>query len=214
MNDALREEPKKEERPVPYAEIKRLFKEASAFVNQIRKTALFLHRDDKLLAAGQDILQTLQNHGPQTVPAIGRLHNSSRQNIQVLINRLRLEGCVEFGRNPVHRKSALVLLTAQGKDLLSNATEREAKLLENLSASISEGEVIAAAEFLRRIRRLLTPEERKGREASGNRKGRSRRQTVRRLPAAQPPLQPGIERVSGIIEESELPEGEIPLSML
>jgi hypothetical protein len=126
----------------------------------------------------------------------------------VLINRLRLEGCVEFGRNPVHRKSALILLTAHGKELLRNATEREAKLLESLSARISEAEVAAAAEFLRRVRRLLTPEQGKG---TGKPKGHG---AEPRAAAELSPLQPGTERVSGIIEESELPEGEIPVSML
>jgi hypothetical protein len=100
------------------------------------------------------------------------------------------------------------LLTAQGKELLRNATEREAKLLESLSARISETEVATAAEFLRRVRRLLTREEGKG---TGKPKGQG---AEPRAAAELSPLQPGTERVSGIIEESELPEGEIPVSML
>src|SRR5215471_1342535 len=65
-----------------------------------------------LPSASRAALQLLQRHGPQTVPQIARARFSSRQNIQILINRLQQEGLVEIISNPQHKRSALVRLTA------------------------------------------------------------------------------------------------------
>src|SRR5215471_18250047 len=52
-----------------------------------------------LPSASRAALQLLQRYGPQTVPQIARARFSSRQNIQILINRLHQDGLVEFVTN-------------------------------------------------------------------------------------------------------------------
>src|SRR5882672_5146190 len=68
-----------------------------------------------LPTASRAALQLLQRCGPQTVPQIARARFSSRQNIQILINRLQQGGLVEFVTNPDHKRSALVRLTNHGQ---------------------------------------------------------------------------------------------------
>src|SRR5215470_8278804 len=74
-----------------------------------------------LPSASRTALQLLQRHGPQTVPQIARARFSSRQNIQILINRLQQEGLVEFVTNPDHKRSALVRLTPRGHAVIAEA---------------------------------------------------------------------------------------------
>jgi len=79
-------------------------------------------------SASRAALQVLQRYGPQTVPQIARARFSSRQNIQILINRLKDEGLVEFVNNPDHKRSALVRLTSQGRAAVAQATAEDVKL--------------------------------------------------------------------------------------
>src|SRR5436305_7931387 len=65
-------------------------------------------------SASRVALQVLQRCGPQTVPQIARARFSSRQNIQILVNRLQKEGLVELVENPDHKRSVLVRLTHRG----------------------------------------------------------------------------------------------------
>src|SRR2546423_8021593 len=65
-------------------------------------------------SASRAALQVLQRCGPQTVPQIARARFSSRQNIQILVNRLQQEGLVELVGNPEHKRSGLVRLTSRG----------------------------------------------------------------------------------------------------
>src|SRR5882672_4469283 len=51
------------------------------------------------LAAGWKVLQLLDRAGPQTVPQIARASSTTRQNSQVLVNRLLREGAVELTTN-------------------------------------------------------------------------------------------------------------------
>src|SRR5258708_1691561 len=67
----------------------------------------------------KSVLQAVHRSGAQTVPQIARLNSTSRQNIQVLVNRLKKEGCIEVVPNPAHRRSSLVRLTEQGRAALS-----------------------------------------------------------------------------------------------
>src|SRR5438093_294379 len=111
-----------------------LFAEVNALAIQLRKPAGFIEPDESLPVVGRSILQILDRHGLQTVPQIARLHASSRQNIQILVNRLAAEGWVEFMTNPAHKRSDLVRLTERGQNLVAAVAERTAGFLEGLSS--------------------------------------------------------------------------------
>lgn len=150
-------------------ELEILFEEASALGNRLKKNARNLHRNDNLSASGRILLQTLQHHGPQTVPQLAALRSTSRQNIQVLVDRLEAAGYIAFQSNPDHKRSVLVALTDGGRMLLVSANQREAGLLASLLPHTTEAEVLAAAQLLRKLRNML----------GGERKRRSKREEAK-----------------------------------
>src|SRR5207247_10216928 len=60
------------------------------------------------VGAGEiSVLRALSEHGAHTVPQIARLRDTSRQNIQILVNRLASQGLVEFSSNPDRKSTRL-----------------------------------------------------------------------------------------------------------
>lgn len=157
-----------------------------------------------LPSASRAALQLLQRNGPQTVPQIARARFSSRQNIQILINRLQQEGLVEFVSNPDHKRSALVRLTPRGQAVIAEAGKEAAELTTRILPSFSQSELSSATDVLSRLRSLLHPN--------------------------QDPLRPGTERVvpplhsdkqiarenSDAVNEKPVSEddGDLPVSLL
>ena len=72
------------------------FTEAVAFVNQARKTLARSPGEDSLHSGEWSILRILEQAGACTVPQIARARSTSRQNVQIIINRLSAAGQVEF----------------------------------------------------------------------------------------------------------------------
>lgn len=136
-------------------ELEFLLTEVGALANRLRASTQVIHAADHLPLGGKAVLQALARTGPQTVPQIARSRGSSRQNIQVLINRLEAAGMVEFADNPAHRSSVLIHLTATGEKLLAAAMKREAVFLAGLLRHTGESDVLAAGDLLLRLRQLL-----------------------------------------------------------
>jgi len=101
-----------------------------------RRTALRSEQQQVLLAS-KGLLNTLAEQGPRTVPAIAEARNTSRQNIQIIANRLAELGCIEFVPNPHHKKSDLVRLTLSGTALLKSSTRQETAVLHGIAAVIN-----------------------------------------------------------------------------
>jgi DNA-binding MarR family transcriptional regulator len=147
-----------------HTELEVLFEETVDLANCLKSQARRTHRGEVLSASGRILLQSLQLHGQQTVPALAHIRSTSRQNIQVLVDRLADSGYVGFVPNPGHKRSDLVALTEAGRALLASANAREASALETLLPHTTEAAVKAAAELLRKLR-LLLGGERKRRKA-------------------------------------------------
>jgi hypothetical protein len=138
------------------------------------------------------------------VPQIARTRFSSRQNIQILINRLQQEGLVEFFTNPDHKRSALVRLTPRGHAVIAEAGKEAAELSTRILPSFSQSELSSATDVLSRLRSLLQP--------------------------SHDPFRPGTERVAPPpdsesknfrVENHQLPsgsddgdDGDLPISLL
>ncbi|MEY4387105.1 MAG: hypothetical protein RLY20_2388 [Verrucomicrobiota bacterium] len=137
------------------AELEVLFEESAALANRIKKNARLLHRNDNLSAGGRILLQTLQLHGPMTVPQLATIRSTSRQNIQVLADRLEQSGHIAFVTNPNHKRSVLVALTEAGKALLTSASERESSLIDAILPNTAATQLRDAAELLRNLRYQL-----------------------------------------------------------
>jgi DNA-binding MarR family transcriptional regulator len=190
-----------------------LFTEVTALANQLRKTTAFVNRQDNSPQAGWSILRTLGRLGPQTVPDIARARALSRQNIQILVNRLEAQGYVAVTPNPAHKRSGLVELAERGRRLLAGVMERESATLEALVPHVSRSRLVPAARLLRQLRELLAG------------KGLLRAELAEERPARKPARMPG--RVgpgrTAAPPSAELPiahqpieqnEGEFPVNLL
>jgi DNA-binding MarR family transcriptional regulator len=109
--------------------------------------------DHASLSAGIGILQLIAQQGPQSVPQLARLRGTSRQNIQVLVNRLSADGWITLAPNPAHQRSPLASLTDQAKERLSGMTK---PAFESSVATVSVAEMELAVSVLRRIQASLT----------------------------------------------------------
>src|SRR6266850_2591221 len=109
----------------------------------------------ELPPGGQQVLEILLSHGDQTVPQIARLRGTSRQNIQILVNRLHAGECVDLISNPSHKRSCLVCATEKGKKLLLAARRANDTSLTMLSSLVPAAELRSTTETLRRIRQTF-----------------------------------------------------------
>ena len=132
-----------------------LFNEIHLLSAELKKLSASRHEEQNVLLGARSLLQTLADDGPQTVPGIAEVRNTSRQNIQIMANRLEELGCIEFIPNPRHKRSELLRLTDKGHALLAASSEHETGLLNRVSTGLPEVEIQAALAFLNRLRSLL-----------------------------------------------------------
>jgi DNA-binding MarR family transcriptional regulator len=144
-----------------------LFEESAALANRLKKNARQLHRNDNLSASGRGLLQSLLMHGSMTVPQLASSRSTSRQNIQILADRLEAAGYIGFVPNPAHKRSVLVALTDTGRAILASAGKREATLLENLLPHAAASQLREATDLLRALRYQLggAPKQRRAKSA-------------------------------------------------
>ena len=101
------------------------------------------------------ILEFLSLNGPTSVPNIARSRRVTRQHIQVLVNDLLDEGCVELGANPAHKRSPLVRLTKRGEQTLARMSKRETAVFGDLEIGASDAQLDRTSRTLRRVREAL-----------------------------------------------------------
>jgi DNA-binding MarR family transcriptional regulator len=200
-------------KPGARASLEALLAEVAALANQLRKTAALMPRQDISPQGGWSILQTLGHLGPQTVPDIARTRALSRQNIQILVNRLKFQGYVAVTPNPAHKRSGLVELTARGRGLLATVMEREATSLEGLLPYVSQARLVPAARLLRRLRELLAGTEMPPAETAEARPVHKPARALRKL-ARRSKAAPVTAELPAAPEPIEPDEGGFPVNLL
>jgi DNA-binding MarR family transcriptional regulator len=100
-------------------------------------------------------LKLLQGHSGLTVPQLARQRGTSRQNIQVLVDRLEGAGLVQYVTNPDHQRSDRLQLTSTGSRALSAANSHLAARLGGLLPDLSGEELQSCLALLARIREAL-----------------------------------------------------------
>ncbi|MFG1942517.1 MarR family winged helix-turn-helix transcriptional regulator [Nonomuraea sp. NPDC048826] len=101
------------------------------------------------------VLNMLREHGPMTVPQMGRAQALSRQFVQRMSNEAAARGLVEFVANPAHKRSSLVQLTAAGRDAITAVNDRERAMLEPVTGHVTGEDVDACLRVLSSLLRLL-----------------------------------------------------------
>jgi DNA-binding MarR family transcriptional regulator len=137
--------------------IAELFTEINALAVRLRQRATKIEgvRGD-LPGAEHAVLDLLDRFGDMTVPHIARERCTSRQNIQILVDRLERAGRVEVITNPAHKRSGLVRLTETGKKWLADSERERKDLLLEIESRLSEPELNAAVFLLRKVHGLLS----------------------------------------------------------
>ncbi|HWW00157.1 MAG TPA: MarR family transcriptional regulator [Candidatus Acidoferrum sp.] len=199
-----------------YPAVAALLTEVNALAIRLNQAGRGQDSANGLPAAAYGVLQLLQRHGPHTVPQLARRRSTSRQNIQIVINRLKSQGCVELANNPAHRRSALVNLTSGGQALLIQGAQGYHRMLETLASAIGESELASATRLLNGIRQLLAVEKAPAAAARHLRKTskpRSESPSPARLEKPGPPApQPAVAKP--VAEKTSVDEEEFPVSLL
>ncbi len=164
-----------------------------------------------------DVLKIIEHNGPQTVPQVARQRYSSRQNIQLLVNRLAMLGCVILRANPGHKRSALVCLTESGEDMLKGIGEREGHLMADVSTRLQEDEIQTAVGIMAKLAGYLD-EEQARRGAPSSQSSRPRRVEraikVRRKAARLGPESEKADAPPAQATQTEVVEDEFPVNLL
>jgi len=137
-------------------EIELLFAQVNALALRLRHRGSLGASQGALLPAETLVLNILAQAGPQTVPQIARARTTSRQNIQIMVNRLEREGFVESVPNPAHRRSLLVALTERGRERLEIANKIKVGFIKDIGKHVSEVELQDAIRLLQRLNDLLS----------------------------------------------------------
>ena len=136
-----------------------IFEEIHSLSAELKKLSISSDGNSAVLVATHSLLQTLVEHGPQTVPSIADVRKTSRQNIQVMADRLAQLGWVEFVPNPNHKKSELVRLTESGLAQFTASAKTETQMLKRLAARVSEQDLQEAQRLLRRLHLVIAEQD-------------------------------------------------------
>lgn len=132
-------------------QLEALFDEVNSLAIHLRGGLGPVGGEEGFTGAVSGVLQALAAGGPHTVPEVARERRTSRQNIQVVVNRLKKAGLVEMESNPAHKRSSLVRLTGKGKAAFGLIQETESERLESLLAQIQEEDLACARRVLSQL---------------------------------------------------------------
>ncbi|MFI0714426.1 MarR family winged helix-turn-helix transcriptional regulator [Streptomyces inhibens] len=101
------------------------------------------------------VLVLLLEHGPMTVPQMGRAQALSRQFVQRMVNDAATQRLVEITPNPAHQRSSLIRLTDNGKAAITAATTREQALLRQVGGDLTDADLTACVRVLTQMLELF-----------------------------------------------------------
>lgn len=101
------------------------------------------------------VLDLLREHGPMTVPQMGREQALSRQFVQRMVNDAAAQQLVEIIPNPTHRRSSLIRLTDAGRAAITAVTTREHALLRQVGGDLTDADVRACVRVLTEMLELF-----------------------------------------------------------
>lgn len=103
------------------------------------------------------LLRSLKLDGPRTVPQIARARGVARQRIQKLVDDAGAAGFIRLRMNPDHRRSRVVMLTAEGAAAFAQSDgemrDRAEKLAANLDIRDLDSALRVMFELVEQLRR-------------------------------------------------------------
>jgi DNA-binding MarR family transcriptional regulator len=125
--------------------------------SELNRAETSSYAKEHLSPAAARVIVLLHGSGALSVPYIGRAVGTSRQNIQMVINRLRRAGVVTAELNPHHKRSSRIVLTERGEQLHQFIVSRQNKLFRSVLEGVSEEELRTATRCLRTLAAQLNP---------------------------------------------------------
>lgn len=153
--------------------------DAEAFLSELQNLAHRLNRilralevAEGLAPATREVLEALRSGGPRTVPQLARLRGTSRQNVQIMVNRLEKDGWVRSMPNSAHKRSDLIAATSKTESVLESSFDPQEKVAALMAQEVSRPDLIAGLHLLARLKQLLhqiqAPENSSGNPAGNN----------------------------------------------
>ena len=135
--------------------IERLLDEVRLLWHAMLQSGERLHGKEPVTLGMRAVLEFLALGGPATVPQIARSRRVTRQHVQALVNALLALELVALDANPAHRRSSLVRLTPEGREVMERMRRRERRLFERIDLGGKAGELERAARTLASVRLAL-----------------------------------------------------------
>ena len=117
-----------------------------------------LHQDLGVSARMQSVMSALRDEH-KSVPDLAQERQVSRQHIQVIANELLEADLVRKKRNPAHRRSDLLELTARGRRVMAKIDKREAALLPEMVRQLRGVDLHATAAGLEALDSFFASEQ-------------------------------------------------------
>ncbi|MEQ8507600.1 MAG: MarR family winged helix-turn-helix transcriptional regulator [Rhodospirillaceae bacterium] len=126
-----------------------------ACFSRLKATGDALHADVGVTSAMRAVMEYLAENGAKTVPDVAKAKRHSRQHIQTLADILAADGLLKFKKNPEHKRSNLMQLTARGNRTFAAMKEREALALRTLSGALQEQDLATTLRTLTSLQTAL-----------------------------------------------------------
>jgi DNA-binding MarR family transcriptional regulator len=135
-------------------ELRAVVDETIALCHRVRFVAEQIYGPDVRSGTQRGVLRGLVRYGARTVPQLAITRSVSRQHIQEVVDRLRVDGLVELAANPAHRRSKLVRPTAAGVALVAEMDDADVRVIDAIGRelAIPRTQLAATAKILRQIR--------------------------------------------------------------
>ncbi|MEV5136732.1 MarR family transcriptional regulator [Streptomyces syringium] len=101
------------------------------------------------------VLELLREHGPMTVPQMGRAQALSRQFVQRMVNDAAARHLVDILPNPAHQRSSLISLTDDGRAAIAAVLDHEHALLRQVGGDLTDADVATCVRVLGRMLELF-----------------------------------------------------------
>jgi DNA-binding MarR family transcriptional regulator len=141
---------------MPPQPIYELILDVRATFRALRAASDAMNEARGVTAARRAVMEFLAGHGPATVPQIAEAKSVTRQHIQTSADELVARGLAVWSDNPAHRRSRLLGLSQQGRQVFDAIRREEAAYLDQVSAAMDTDTIEAGRRALRELQRGLT----------------------------------------------------------
>lgn len=144
--------PRKLKRPHVRGELRAVVDETIALYLRMKWVSEQIYEQDARGGARRGILRGLVRYGAQTVAAMARARDVSRQHVQKVVDAMLDDGLVELLENPRHRRSHLVSATARGEALVRRMDQTDDRVLAGACGGVATRDLDITARTLRAMR--------------------------------------------------------------